>query len=133
MFNEKTAHYCFLALFFVAGFFAIVCFIVAYVVGFSLLASRIMHGLEFVLFLYWITLVFVIKVKWNIQYIGSNTEPVAVTKESFLIYLLSGLCFLCYFYMACTVDRQIIHSTLFQLVSFVSFFWDFRFIRPRIK
>ena len=132
MFNEKKAHICFLVLFFVSEAFAVISFVLAYVTGFSVLASRLLHGTQFVLFLYWLTLVLVIKVQWNIRYIEPNPEPIPVRREDVFISVLVGGVFLCFMNLAAAVNRVYIHCALFQLLAYLSFFWDFRFVRPRM-
>ena len=132
MFNEKKAHICFLVLFFVSEAFAVISFVLAYVTGFSVLASRLLHGTQFVLFLYWLTLVLVIKVQWNIRYIEPNPEPVPVRREDVLISVLVGIAFLYFISVAATVSRAYQHAALFQLIAYLSYFWDFRFVRPRM-
>ena len=132
MFDEKKAHICFLVLFFVSETFAVISFVLAYVTGFSVLASRLLHGTQFVLFLYWLTLVLVIKVQWNIRYIEPNPEPIPVRREDVFISVLVGGVFLCFMKQAAAVNRVYIHCALFQLLAYLSFFWDFRFVRPRM-
>ena len=132
MFNEKKAHICFLVLFFVSEAFAVISFVLAYVTGFSVLASRLLHGTQFVLFLYWLTLVLVIKVQWNIRYIEPNPEPIPVRREDVFISVLVGGVFLYFMKLAAAVNRVYIHCALFQLLAYLSFFWDFRFVRPRM-
>ena len=132
MFDEKKAHICFLILFFVAEAFALVCFVCGYVTGFSVLASRLLFGTQFVLFLFWLTLVLVIKVFWNLRYLEQNPERIPVRREDVFVSVLVGGVFVCFMTLAAAVNRVYIHCALFQLIAYISFFWDFRFVRPKM-
>lgn len=133
MLDEKKAHIFFRSLFVTAGLLAVACFVFANLKKLSLAEIRIIIVLELVLLGFFLALVLTIKLQWDIQYIDPNEERIDVSKEDMFLLILSGVAFLGCFVLACTRNRQYLYSALFLLLSYVSVFWDVKFVRPRMK
>lgn len=101
---------------------------------FSERASGVLHVVEWGFVFLWLSLVIAVKLVLKVKYL-KETQPQDMHDlgiKYVLIYLLAIVTFLTGYY-AWGVNSQVLHSFVFQIVAYISFFWDLAFVRPLLK
>ena len=130
---KKAFHLCFFILFILGECLVAVSFVGAFVKDFTAQEIRYMRFAELGLFLLLVILIFLVTVIWNVSLFARSGETVAVTVLDAFVLLIAGIAWFALFVVSGSAVTELRHSCAFQFLSYVSFWFDVKFIRPHLR